>query len=91
MLKALYGMMIKSILYYKKLRKEIESIGFEINPSDICVANRMVNGKQHTITWHVDDFNSSHVDPKVSDEFQTWCEKQYGSEETGHVTTVCGK
>ena len=82
MLKALSGMMIASILYYKKFRKDIESIGFEVNPYD------MVNGKQHTITWHVDDVKSSHVDPKVNNEFHTWCEQQYGSEETGHVTTV---
>jgi len=32
MLKALYGMMIASVLYYKKIRKDIESIGFEVNP-----------------------------------------------------------
>jgi hypothetical protein len=31
MLKALYGMLISSILYYKKFRKDIESIGFEVN------------------------------------------------------------
>jgi len=83
--------MITSFLYYKKFRKDIESIGFEVNPFDIFVANRMVNGKQHTITWPIDDVKSSHIDPKVNDKFQTWCEQQYGSEETGHVTTVCGK
>ena len=91
MLKALYGMMITAILYYKKFRKDIKSIGFEVNPYDICVANRMVNGKQHTVTWYVDDVKSSHVDPKVNDEFHTWCEHQYGSEESGHDTTVRGK
>jgi hypothetical protein len=32
MLKALYGMLISSILYYKKFRKDIESVGFEVNP-----------------------------------------------------------
>jgi len=91
MLKALYRMMITSILYDKKFRKDIKSIGFEVNPYDICVANRMVNRKQHTVTWNVDDVKSSHVDPKVNDEFHTWCEQQYGSEETRHVTTIHGK
>jgi hypothetical protein len=91
MLKALYGMLISSILYYKKFRKDIESIGFEVNPYDICVANRTVNGKQQTITWHVDDLKSSHVDPKVNDEFASWCEKTYGSEDLGHVKIVRGK
>jgi len=63
LMKALYGMMKASVLYYKKIRNDIEDIGYKINPYDICVANKMVNEKQHTITWHVDDVKSSHVDP----------------------------
>jgi hypothetical protein len=39
MLKAIYGMLQSSLLYYKKFRKDIESIGFEVNPYDPCVAN----------------------------------------------------
>ena len=70
MLKALYGMLIASLLYYKMFVRDIKSIGFELNPYDPCVANRTVNGKQHTITFHVDDIKSSHVDPKVNDEFK---------------------
>ena len=91
MLKALYGMLISSILYYKKFRKDIESIGFEVNPYDICVANRTIHGKQQTVTWHVDDLKSSHVNPKVNDEFAEWCEKTYGSDDLGHVKIVRGK
>ena len=63
MLKALYGMMIASVLYYKKFRSDIESIGYEVNPYDNFVASKMIKGHQHTITWHVDDVKSSHVDP----------------------------
>jgi hypothetical protein len=91
MLKALYGMLISSILYYKKFRKDIESIGFEVNPYDICVANRNVNGKQQTVTWHVDDLKSSLVDSTVNDNFAQWCEKTYGSDDLGHVKVVRGK
>jgi hypothetical protein len=36
-----------SLLYYRKFCKDIESIGVEVNPCDPCVANRIVNGKQH--------------------------------------------
>ena len=43
-LKALYGMLQSSLLYYKKFVKDIEEIGFELNPHDPCVANKMVNG-----------------------------------------------
>jgi hypothetical protein len=72
MKKALYRMLQSSLLYYKKFWKDLEEIGFEINPYNPCVANRIVKGKQHTITWHVDDLKSSHVDPKVNNEFLAW-------------------
>jgi hypothetical protein len=55
MTKALYGMLQSSLLYYKKFCKDIESIGFWVNPYNLCDANRTVNGKPHTITWHIDD------------------------------------
>ena len=80
MVMALYGMLQSSLLNYKKFRKDIESTGFEVNPYDPCVANRMVNGKQHTITWHVDDLKSSHVDPKVNDEFLEWLKMMYADD-----------
>jgi hypothetical protein len=71
MLKALYGMLIASILYYKKFCKDIEGIGFVVNPYDPCVANRIQKGKQQTVTWHVDDLKISYIDPKVNDIFTT--------------------
>ena len=37
-----------------------------------------MNGKQHTVRFHVDDLLSSHVDPKVNDRFAEWLEKMYG-------------
>ena len=84
-LKALYGMIIASLLYYNTFRKDIESIVFEVNPYDACVANIMVNGKQHTVAWHFGDLNSSHVDPKVKNDFHEWLEKKYRSDDIGHV------
>ena len=52
---AIYGTMLASLLFYKKFVKVLAKNGFELNPYDPCVANRMVNGKQQTIVWHVDD------------------------------------
>ena len=66
-LKALYGMLQSSLLYYKKWVKDIEKEGFVVNPYDPCVANKMVDGKQQMICFHVDDCKLSHVDPKVND------------------------
>jgi hypothetical protein len=74
-LKALYGILQSSLLFYKKLKKDLEGIGFIINPYDPCVANRWINGKQQTLTWHVDDLESSHVDPKVNDKFHECVKK----------------
>jgi len=62
MLKAMYGLMRAALLFYLKLRKDLEEYGFTMNAYDPCVANKMVNGKQMTVTWHVDDLKASHVD-----------------------------
>ncbi len=37
--KALYGIMRASLLFYLKLRLELEAYGFEVNPYDPCIAN----------------------------------------------------
>jgi hypothetical protein len=51
----------------------------------------MIDGKQHTITWHVDDLKSSHVNPKVNDQFHKWLEQKYGDPKIGQVKAVRGK
>ncbi len=44
------------------LVKELKEMGFEINPYDTCMANKLMNKKQMTVRWHVDDLMISHVD-----------------------------
>ena len=58
---------------------------------DPCVANRRMNMKQHTITWHVDDIKSSHEDTKVNDQFEKWLQKTYGEDGIGKVKSSRGK
>ena len=58
--KALYGMLRAALLFYRKLRADLEDMGFEVKPYDPCVANRIVNGSQCTVVWHVDDLKVSH-------------------------------
>jgi hypothetical protein len=89
--KALYGMLQSSLLYYKKFQKDLEEIGFIVNPYDPCVANRMVKGKQHTVTWHVDDLKSSHVDLKVNNKFLAWLQEKYASDKIGEIKAMRGK
>ena len=59
--KALYGMMKNTLLFYTKLVKKLKEMGFEINPYDPCVANKLVDEKQMTVRCHVDDLMISHV------------------------------
>ena len=76
-LKAIYGMLQAALLWYNKFRQELEKEGFEFNPYDPCVGNRMKNGSQHTIRFHVDDVMSSHINPKVNDDFDKWLQAKY--------------
>jgi len=66
---AIYGTMKASLLYYQKFVEFLDKEGFTLNPYDPCVANKMVNGKQQTIVWHVDDCKVSHVDEAVNEAF----------------------
>jgi len=63
--KALYGMLRAALLFYRKLRADLEDMGFEVNPYNPCVANNIVDRSQCTIVWHVDDLKVSHKDEAV--------------------------
>jgi hypothetical protein len=80
LLKALYGTLRAARLFWEKLSKTLVEWGFKINPYDQCVANKMVNGKQLTVGWHVDDLKISHVDTKVVDLFIEELEREFGKE-----------
>jgi hypothetical protein len=54
-------MMKSALLFYRKIVSEPREMGFEINPYNPCVANKMINGTQMTIRWHVDDLMMSHL------------------------------
>ena len=41
--KMLYEMLKSALLFYKKLRNNLESIGFKVNPYVPCVANKVIN------------------------------------------------
>jgi hypothetical protein len=76
---AIYGTMVASLLYYRKFSKSLISIGFEFNPYDPCVANKMIDGNQMTLCFHVDDCKLSHKDPKAMDAMITWLKQEYES------------
>ena len=53
-------------------------LGYELNPYDLCVANKIVNGSQCTIAWHVDDTKISHKDPDVVKSLIGDLERKFG-------------
>jgi len=59
----LYVLMRASLLFYRKLQRELEDYGFTVNPYDPCVANKTTEcGWQLTVIWHVDNLMSSCMD-----------------------------
>lgn len=64
--KVLYGMLVASLLWYKKFRKDLMSIGFKFSEYDPCVAYRERVGSQNIIRLHVDDATSSYKNRKVN-------------------------
>ena len=76
--KALYCMLKSSLLFYKKMRKDLEAYGFVINPYDPCVANDVVESHQMTVRWHVDDLKVSHKDPYQITKFSSYILIIYG-------------
>ena len=91
---AIYGTMVASRLYYRKFSKSLIDYGFEFNPYDPCVANKMIDGSQMTICFHVDDCKISHVSSKVMDDVIAWLKQEYESifeDGSGQMTVSRGK
>jgi hypothetical protein len=78
--KALYGCIRSALLFYLKFVGGIESQGFALNPYDPCVANKVINGKQFTVVWHVDDIKILHADEKEVSRLITWLKSIYGED-----------
>ena len=78
--------MQSAILWYDTFKSCLEDIGFKVNPHDKCVANMVIDGKQCTICWYVDDTKISHVDSRVVDQVIDTIEKSFGK-----ITVTRGK
>ena len=51
--------------------------GFVLNPYNNCVANKMIDGTQCTILWHVDDLKLSHVEQQVLEDLVNTLNERY--------------
>jgi hypothetical protein len=78
--KALYGCLRSALLFYEKLVADPTSQGFELNPYDPCVANKIIAGEQFTLIWHVDDIKMSHKDSNEVTKVIKWLKGIYGDD-----------
>lgn len=80
LLKALYGTLRAAGLFWECLSSQLQEWGYVINPYDSCVANKVINGKQCTITWHVNNLKISHVDEQVVHEIISQLRNEFGQQ-----------
>jgi len=66
--KALYGPLKAALLFWELLSSTLERWGFECNPYDTCVMNKMIDGNHCTVLWHVDDLKISLINTDVVSE-----------------------
>jgi hypothetical protein len=66
---AIYGSIIASLLFYNKFCKTLKANDFKLNPDDPCIGNQMVNGKQQTCSFHVNDVMLTCADVPNNDHF----------------------
>ena len=76
--KALYGCIQPALLLCETFKGCLMNMGFQINPYDPCVANKIIDNHQCTICWYVDDTKISHHDSKVIDEVISSIENKFG-------------
>jgi Reverse transcriptase (RNA-dependent DNA polymerase) len=76
--KALYGCVKSALLWYELFANTLKDMGFELNPYDACVANKIIEGTQCTIAWYVDDNKISHVNPEVVSDVILKIEERFG-------------
>jgi hypothetical protein len=74
-LNAIYGM----ILHYCNFTRSLKNQGYVMNPYDPCVWNKMIEKKQITICFHVDDCKVSHKLARVVDKAIKWLCQDYKS------------
>ncbi len=79
--KAIYGLLKSALLFYKKFVKDLKNYKtpFTINPYNPCVPNAKINGKQMTITWHINNLKVSHVNPFQITKFAAYLAAIYGN------------
>ena len=87
--KAIYGTLEASLLFWDKLLKSLEEMGYQRNKYDWCVMNNIIDNKQCTKFWHVDYLKTSHVEPAVVSSVLDDIDAEYGK--IAKMTITWGK
>ena len=69
--------MQSDILWYDIFKGCLDNIGFKVNRYNTCVDNKIIDGKQCTICWYVNDTKILHEDPKVLSGVIAYIEGQF--------------
>ena len=89
LIKALYGTLRAALLLWHHLFKKLVDWGFSINPYEWCVTNKLIQGSQCTVLWHIDDLKILHIDSNAVDAVIILLHNEFGQE--GPLTLTCGK
>ena len=81
LVKALYDTLLGAIIFYNKLSKHLTDHGFTQNEYDMCTFNKMVNGEQITVQFHVDDLKVSHKERSVLEDFLNELRNEFRQED----------
>ena len=63
--KAIYGTLEASLIFWGEISKSLKDMRYQRNEYNWCFMNKIIDNKQCTILWHVDDTKTSHVGPDV--------------------------
>ena len=81
LVKAVYNTLLGAIIFYNSLSKHLTDHGFTQNEYDMCTFNKMVNGEQITVQFHVDNLKVSHREQFILDNFLQDLRDEFGQKD----------
>ena len=89
MLQTLYVMSIYAVLFHKKFRKDVETIGSGIDPNNMCIENKTGHGDLHTTIWRLVNIKSSYSDLGVGNNFLEQLKLKYTNNKICQIKVMC--
>ena len=80
-LRAIYGCIESVIQWYRLFTTTQQTEGFVLNPYDMCIANKNINGRQCRIAWYVDDCMCTYHLEEVLDNIANMLQKHFNENE----------